>query len=65
MSRYWLQIQNTHGNWADWLGSGDKEVCKDHGRWLMEDPSNKGLHFSVRVVERVDTQIWSYTPEGK
>lgn len=65
MARYWLQSRPSGCiGFSDHLGSVDLEVCKNHGRFLMEDPNYKGAYAEVRVVERTDTKLWEYTREG-
>lgn len=64
--RYWLQTRAPAGNWVDSLGSASKQSCIDHGRYLGGmDKEKPPVVYDVRVVERVDTEVWNprYFPE--
>lgn len=57
--RYYLQTQAPAGNWTDHLGSDSLETCQQHALYLVNKqdyPANQ-----VRVVERVDTTVWTPT----
>lgn len=48
MSRYWLQTKAPAGSWCDSIGSDNKRMLFQHGRYMGD---------TFRVVERVDTPV--------